>query len=129
MKKTALVISLLVLLSLGFEFCYSKQDFTYNDFNKRDPLLPLVDSQGNPRTDAELFRQAEYNLPLTVKVSGIMFSNNAPFAVINGKVVKEVDSLSEGLVLTKINLDNIILTYGNRPIKISIGGVKKDENK
>jgi len=132
-KITAILLFYLcawcILSNFSLAAAQPNQDYIYNDFNKRDPLLPLIDAQGMPRSNEDLFKQAEYNLPIAVKISGIMFSESAPFAVINGKVFKVGDSITEGLVVNKINPDNIILTYGSKLIKITMGGVKKDENK
>ncbi len=127
MKKIILLIMFLsfsIIASASENDFEQRLNFVYNDNNKRDPFIPLLDKDGlRPRSD--LFEKAE--LPIKIDLSGIVWNKQVQFAIINGKIVKENEEVTRGLTLEKINSDNVVLEYGGRSTKVYIGGPKKDD--
>ncbi|MDP8260670.1 MAG: general secretion pathway protein GspB [Candidatus Gygaella obscura] len=126
MKRIIIIFLVLILTSicLAEENAFEERlSFKYNDNDKRDPLIPLLDKDGL-RPKSELFEKAE--LPIEINLSGIVWNKDVQFAIINGKIVKENEEVARGLILEKINLESVVLEYGERSTTIYIGGPKKD---
>ena len=93
---------------------------------KHDPFIPLVDSTGRVKSETELVRPAEIFLPLNISLKGIIWSKVSPLAIINNKIYREGDKIFEGLILEKINPDNVILNDRGEKVKIYL---RKKEKK
>ncbi|MDP2940173.1 MAG: general secretion pathway protein GspB [Candidatus Omnitrophota bacterium] len=111
-----------MLISIGF--CQDNELKTRE--LKRDPFVKLIDPTGRIKTEAELIRPAEVILPLNIILKGIIWDKQKPLVIINDKVYKEGAVIFEGLILEKINPDNIILNDRGQKVKINL---RKKEKK
>ena len=95
----------------------SEAPFIYNSHGKKDPMLPVVDSNGTV-----LFVEEKNTGKATVnmKIQGIIFKNQGESKVmIQGAMYKEGDKI--GMVtIKKINRDNIIVSDGMKEYKVEI---------
>ena len=89
--------------------------FVYDDHGKRDPFLPLVDSNGFIIT-------YEDNLLLTdLVLEGIILGgdDNTNLAIINGKVLKKGDKIGPFIVLN-ISAKSVLLGKGKRKFDLKL---------
>lgn len=99
---------------------------------RRDPFVPLVDSQGNIRSGQNLFVPAGEILAKIV-LKGILWDAKNPIAVINGKVLSEGSELvvedagfSKTVIVQKINPESVILNYNEREFEIKLRKKEKE---
>jgi len=93
---------------------------------RRDPFVSVVDKDGKIRPIEDLFKPVHEILPIDIELKGILFGGGQPRAVINDKILKEGSEVVEGLVLKKINVDNVIFEYRGQQVMIEI---RKKEKK
>jgi hypothetical protein len=122
-------LAIYVLLALMLPLSLSAQSNPeINPVKKRDPFVDLVDANGRIKTEDELFPSSQRVLPQAIILSGIIWDEKRPLAVINGKVYGENAKIGEGLILEKIDIDGILLsTSDNQKIRIDLK--KKKEKK
>ncbi len=95
-------------MAVGIGLVYAG-DFKYDPHGKRDPMIPVVDKDGNV-----LFQQDENSgkKVLALRLQGIIFREDGKSkAIIEGKIYKEGDKVS-GFWIKKILKDKVILTDG-----------------
>ncbi len=96
----------------------------YDSGGKRDPFVPLIDESGF-RTD--LFQSGDSaELPVKFHILGILWSEDAPMAIINGEVAKEGDYI-EGVKIEKIETESVSISYQNKVYKLIFR--KEDEGR
>ncbi len=94
-----------------------EKNFVYNSHGKKDPMLPVVDSNGNV-----LFVKKKTTGETTVNITiqGIIFKRKGNSKVmINNILYKEGDKIGM-MTIKKINKDNIIVTDGVKEYKVDI---------
>ncbi len=92
-----------------------QRHFVYDDHGKRDPFLPLVDSNG-------IIITYEDNLLLTdLVLEGIVLGvdDNANLAIINGKVLKKGDKIGPFVVL-HISAKSVLLGKGKQKFDLKL---------
>jgi hypothetical protein len=99
---------------------------------RRDPFVPLVDRDGNIRRGQDLFMPTEEILPKII-LKGILWDENNPLAVINGKVLSEGSKIPitengfiKIIILEKINPNNVVLNYNDRKFVIRLRKKEKE---
>lgn len=87
----------------------------YDSEGRRDPFVPLVDEQGLRK---DLYQSSDaMALPVKLHIMGILWSEDAPMAIINGEVVKEGDII-EDMLVEKIEKDAVSINYQNKVYKL-----------
>lgn len=109
---------LLVLNILSSGYCQEEKNdvkkFVYDDHNKRDPMLRLVNSVG-----AVINYESEL-LVTDLVLEGIIYSpDSESFAVINAKVLKVGDKVGQ-FTISVINQRSIVLTKGNQRFELRL---------
>lgn len=89
---------------------------------KRDPFIPLIDEKGNLRTSF----QKPLNEPKApeVKLMGISKINESFYAVIDGELVKETDTI-KGLSVVKVEAEKVTLKFGEKIIELELNSEKR----
>lgn len=113
----------LVLMVLGTAVAQNVQDvqdeqsqkpFVYDDNGRRDPLWPLVNSNG-----AILNYESEF-LITDLALEGIMVGTDGEnLAIINGRVLKANDSIGQ-FAVERIAGDSIILKKGKQKFELKL---------
>ena len=109
---------LLVLMVVGAAVAQEEQrspePFSYDDNGRRDPLWPLVNSNG-----AILNYESEF-LITDLALEGIMAGTDGEnMAIINGRVLKAEDTIGQ-FVVRKIGEDSIILKKGKQKFELKL---------
>lgn len=121
MKKSLvygyMILGLMTAIRPGFaaKELVEREPFIYNDAGKRDPFWPLVSEGG------VIIRYDETSLSASDMVlMGVMTgADNKNVAVINGKIVKEGDSVGLFKVIC-VDTDRVILDNGNEDITLQL---------
>ena len=110
----------LVLMVFGIAVAQDTQDeqsqkpFVYDDNGRRDPLWPLVNSNG-----AILNYESEF-LITDLALEGIMVGTDGEnLAIINGRVLKANDSIGQ-FAVERIAGDSIILKKGKQKFELKL---------
>ncbi len=113
----------LVLMVLGTAVAQNVQDvqdeqsqkpFVYDDNGRRDPLWPLVNSNG-----AILNYESEF-LITDLALEGIMVGTDGEnLAIINGRVLKANDSIGQ-FAVERIAGDSIVLKKGKQKFELKL---------
>lgn len=115
--KSRFLIVLIAILCLG-AISYAKgfMDFTYDSKGKRDPFVPLVGGElraAAPETFAGEFR-----------LEGIILDpREGSLAIINGKVLREGDSLA-GYHVDKIRKASVLMSKGEEVFTLNLNPKK-----
>lgn len=121
-----LIINLL-LMFIFFGSTLAQGGKETNTVKKRDPFVDLVDASGRIKTEDEWFESSQRVIPTNIILKGIIWDEKRPLAIINGKIYGEGATISDGVVLEKINIGSVILkTQDNQSIKIEL---RKKEKK
>ena len=112
---------LLILVSILFfaNSVYTQGAFVYNDHGKRDPLTPLVSSDG---------RVVDYDEDLLVNdfvLEGVVADTSGNnVAIVNGKIVKAHDQIGP-YVVDAITVDHVEFLKGTERfiLKMKKGGM------
>lgn len=114
MKKVIFgVLITLVIFCMGADFQESE---------KRDPFIPLVDEKGNLRKDFK--KPIDEQMIPQVTLMGISKVNKVFYAIIDGEWVKEGDKFKD-LKIEKIEPDKVILEFGERKFELKLEREKK----
>ena len=97
----------------------------YNSDNFRSPFEGF--------TGEAVAKPQEVALP-NIAVQGVITGGTFPQAIINDKVVKVGDTITEGIKIVNIEKDGVTIFYGERQVKLAAPGVaaipkKKSEEK
>ena len=108
----------LVLMAVGVAVAQEDQQgqepFVYDDGGRRDPLWPLVNSNG-----AILNYESEF-LITDLALEGIMAGTDGEnMAIINGRVLKARDAIGQ-FVVGRIGEDSIILKKGKQKFELKL---------
>jgi hypothetical protein len=88
--------------------------FVYHDHGRRDPLWPLVSSDGVIHNYETEFMASDLAL------EGVFYSNpGTSAAIINGSVVREGDRIGQYLV-QEIGSAKVVLSQGNERIELRL---------
>ena len=92
----------------------SQEPFAYDDHGRRDPLWPLVNSNG-----AILNYESEF-LITDLALEGIMAGTDGEnLAIINGRVLRTQDTIGQFSV-EKIGEDSIVLKKGRQKFELKL---------
>ena len=83
--------------------------FIYDSMDRRDPFIPLTDKD-NPTQLRTVFTPPSLDLPVELKIKGILWSGREFFAIINGEVRKKGDTI-DGIMIKTIEKDRVVLRY------------------
>lgn len=89
----------------------------YTVDGQKDPL-GLPDAFKNAISNLVTPKEEEITLPPLV-VSGVIWGGNIPQAIINGKILKEGDSI-EGVEILEIKKEGVIIFYKGKEFPISV---------
>lgn len=94
--------------------------FIYDANNKKDPFIPLVD-KSSPTGLRTVFVPPEQHveLPMDVKISGILWNGKEYFAIVNEKVIKAGDTLG-AIRIKGISSNQVIVEYGQREFAVPL---------
>ena len=124
-----------VLLSWAFCFCYAqglepfekkkeKENFVYDSQEKSDPFIALFDKQGLKKMSEQVKEEELLNRIGRITVNGILWDEQNPLVMINGKIHKLGDYV-EDLKIEDIDDNSVLFNYDGLVHKISI--IKKLE--
>jgi hypothetical protein len=105
-----------MLISLGFianTFVFAEE--TENQLLSRDPLIPLVNEQGEFRRDFK--KPYDEKLSHEVRLMGISKIGDKFFAFLDGEMVKE-GQVYKDFKVEKIYADRIVLLYGSKTFEL-----------
>ncbi|MCU0651184.1 MAG: hypothetical protein MUC52_03010 [Candidatus Omnitrophica bacterium] len=92
-----------------------KPDYLYDDGQKRDPLIPLVNNDGRY---VQLERTPEEETETELKLEGIIYDKyGVSFAIVDGSVVKVGDAISDYQVL-QIDEDRVVFIREGQPKEV-----------
>ncbi|MCK5215094.1 MAG: hypothetical protein KAR05_07050 [Candidatus Omnitrophica bacterium] len=127
MVKITKIFVLIIMLMLPASPCLfevmaeevkQKEEFVYNDHDKRDPLWPLVNASG------AILNYDKDLMVADMVLDGIMVDNTGNnVAIINGMIVNLNDKISFFIVKT-INSDSVVLKKGEETVTLKL---KKEE--
>jgi hypothetical protein len=107
--KIQIVISVAILV-MSFAFAQAEEEtFIYDSMGRRDPFIPLLDKD-SPTQLRTVFIPPVLELPVEIKIKGILWSGREFFAIVNGEVRKKGDSI-DGIRIKAIEEDRVILGY------------------
>lgn len=115
----AIFLSLVLVLmvfgtAVAQEEQQSEKPFVYDDNGRRDPLWPLVNSNG-----AILNYESEF-LITDLTLEGIMAGTDGEnMAIINGRVLKANDAIGQ-FIVGRIAEDSIILKKGKQKFELKL---------
>lgn len=112
MKLKILALFVFMLLFLNVLSAFAEK-FKYDSKGKRSPFSPpgFVPETGTTGDISEL------DIPL--QVTGIIWDDNNPFAMINDKIVKKGDMVS-GALVSDIKKDEVILKINDKKFVLKI---------
>ena len=107
-------LAFLIMAFAGLNASAQDTPFEYNDHGKRDPLWPLVSSEGTI-----LNFETEF-LITDLALEGIMAgANGENFAIVNGLVLKKGDSIGQ-FTVERIGDDLIVLKQGRKKFELKL---------
>ena len=111
-KNIIILCCLIIVVVAGV--LHAADEFIYEDKGNRDPMWPLVTSNGVIKNYNKDFSVADIN------IEGIMFepSGNS-YVIIRGNILKEKDTLGP-YVVSSIQKDLVVITRGDQKIKLRI---------
>ena len=111
-----LIIISVFALKAPFSFAqgFAEEKFIYDSRGRRDPFIPLVDKD-SPESIRRSFLppQIEVELPVKLKLQGILSKSGEYFAIINSQIKKKGEDIS-GIKIKEIEKDRVILFYEGR---------------
>ncbi len=108
------LVLMLTLMTITAATAQESELFVYDDGGRRDPLWPLVNSNG-----AILNYESEF-LITDLALEGIMAgAQGENLAIINGRVLRANDSIGQ-FVVGNIAEDSIILRKGKQKFKLKL---------
>lgn len=120
MRAFVLVLLNLVFLS-NLSWAQIEPVFTYDDKNKRDPFLPLVDQNGRYLLPSELFYSSG-----ALELTGILWDTQGnSSALLNNKVVK-VGEVVSGYHVKIITKNSVTVFKDNKEYKIMLSADKEE---
>ncbi len=126
------ILFLILIYSINFSIITFAQneEFVYNELDKHDPFLPLVDAKGELRRDFK--KPTIEKAAPKVTLMGISKLKDKFYALIDGELVKEGEVFKE-MTIEKITPDMVVVTYGGTLFEIKWeadkNANKNDENK
>ena len=114
-----LLLNLTFLLDLAW--AQIEGSFTYDDKNKRDPFLPLVDQNGRYLLSSELFYSSG-----ALELTGILwdkYGNSS--ALLNNKIVKVGEDVS-GYKVEIITKNSVTISKDGKEYKITVSDDKEE---
>jgi len=114
MKKINLSL-IILFLSLGVVFSQVQESFIYNDKDKRDPFVPLVDKDGR-----YLLGEDEFCSPDELKLSGILWDPQGKSScLINNQIVKAGECIY-GFTIKNISKNSITVSKDGKEYIIHV---------
>ena len=105
---------IMVLISCSMVVAQEQELFAYDDGGRRDPLWPLVNSNG-----AILNYESEF-LITDLALEGIMAgAEGENLAIINGRILKTDDAIGQ-FIVGRIAEDSIILKKGKQKFELKL---------
>ncbi len=102
----------------------NQNEFIYSQDERVDPFIELLSSEGLKKEMGSSSREEMLVHLLKIKVSGIMWDETMPIAMINKKMRKEGDVV-KNLTIKKINVNSVILEYCDQTHEIVLIKKKK----
>lgn len=89
---------------------------------KRDPFVALINSSGKMKTDQELFPADPQKVIVAFDavLSAILWDGKKPLALINKKIYTQGATLSEGVILEKIDKNEVTIDDNGNPMILKI---------
>ena len=104
----------LVLMVATAAMAQGQESFVYDDEGKRDPLWPLVNSNG-----AILNYESEF-LITDLTLEGIMAgAQGENLAIVNGRILRPNDAIGQ-FVVSEIAEDSIVLKKGKKKFELKL---------
>ncbi len=122
-----LVITILILLALSEAKIFAQINQCPK---KRDPFIALVDSNGKIKPPERLCPDLKKDLvEIDVTLAAIIWDENRPLAMINGKVYSEGSEIGNipGLVLERIYPNSVIINKNGNMVTVPLRKVLKNE--
>lgn len=103
----------------------SQERFIYDSRGKRDPFIPLLDSNSPTGLRTIFTRPGEQvRLPVEIKLSGILWNGKEYFAIINDEVLKKGQYVGK-VKVAEIEKDRVIVEYAGQNFVIPLRREKK----
>lgn len=110
-----MMLKFFIVISWGFflvSIGSANDEYFYDAKNKRDPLLPLVDSNGVILNYDKNFLISDLNL------EGIIYQDSAgSLAIVNGKILRVGDKVGKYIV-DQIYSDKVVLSIENQTYEL-----------
>lgn len=124
MKKIILYLLFIICI-----FCFTISSFGQgkpllpaNPPQERDPFIPLTDAAGGFRVN---FQKPENEIKIPhVKLMGLSKINGSYYAIIDGKWLKEGDTIKE-LLIEKIESEKVVLLFKGKKVELKLNAEKK----
>lgn len=93
--------------------------FIYEDKNRPDPFVPLLDKTGStPSAGPSLEDEMQLRLK-RIKINGILWEEKDPLVMINNKIRRQGDVVEE-LVVKEISVNRVVFEFKGLTSKIDI---------
>ena len=125
MNKYRLYIKIVLpifLLSLSATLLAQSEEFVYNDLDKCDPFVPLIDERGNFRENCKKPPE-EVTIP-KISLMGISKVGGVFYALIDGELVKEGQVFKE-IKIKKIDADKVVASFKDQVFELKLDRGKK----
>ncbi|MFA5060365.1 MAG: general secretion pathway protein GspB [Candidatus Omnitrophota bacterium] len=130
-KKVIYFMSLMAFLSTIFfptRTMFGQGEKSAASTKKRDPFVALVNSQGKIKAKEELFPSiAPKSLSMNIVLKAIIWDEARPLAMINNKVYGQGSEITKGLIVEKINPNDVVLNDNGNPVVIQLRKAVKND--
>lgn len=106
------------------QFDGNQKKFIYKQDDRPDPFIPLLSSKGLVKEMGPSTKEEMMNNIKLIKVSGIMWDDAQPIAMINKKM-RKVGDVVEKLTIKKININGVVFGYHDQTHEIVLIKKKK----
>jgi hypothetical protein len=120
LKKEFFFIIFYLCISIGA--IAQNEEFVYNDTEKRDPFIPLIDESGNLRKN--FTKPSQDSMLPKVSLMGISKVGDVFYAIIDGELVKE-GQVYKDIKIQKIDADKVTVSYLDREFELEWETEKK----
>lgn len=90
------------------------ESWIFKDLKRNDPFIPLVDERGNIRKNFDRPVVIEETMP-KVDLMGISKINDVFYAIIDGELMKEGDTIKDkGIRIEKVTPDKVLVKFKDK---------------
>ncbi len=118
-RQIGIIIAVWVVFFIVSQLCFAKdKDFVYDPHGKRDPMIPVVDRNGNVLFQEGIDSNGKKVLALMLQ--GIIYRKNGNSKIIIDKKLYKVGDNVAGFTIKRILPSRVILTDGEEDYELRL---------